>query len=843
MIRIPNTAIARFLYIFSLFASLAGTAPADADCAGPHGSEPVEMVPSDLAYLLGLIDAYQQDPTQLYGPGPWTNWYLEEDDRAALAKLAMGRAIFDQANQWNIYREWIPEAGPMPERATGARLANGTWNNLEVPAMGSAGTRFTRIVYPFSPDAQPDFDALMAPNPRTVSRALLSRDEFKPAGVINLMAAAWIQFQIHDWFNHTNQTDGFHEVPLAEDDPLASPAEAPLRGYPMAPSDAAKKNNAANEPAVMRVARTAADPTRRESEAGLAPTYLNEVTHWWDASQLYGSDQETAERLRSFEGGRLQTDANGRIPVAGDGFEDTGMRQNWWLGLGLMHDLFVKEHNAVAAMLAEAYPDWPDQKLYDTSRLIVSALIARIHTLEWTPAILPNPRLEAGMNSNWNGLNQYFSPPFSAPPPGLPELFEPVLFGVVGGNTDLKTDPISGLPVHYQFPEEFASVYRMHPLLPDSLEVQPLPEESVPGENAVITLSAMRDASGRQIQEDLGEATLLNTFGVADAGALTLNNYPTTLQDIQIPFSGRLDLGAVDILRDRERGVARYNDFRRQMQLPPVPSIDALVDDPGTAQALKEIYGFDDGAIDRVDLFIGTLAESYRPACYGFGETLFTLFTGLATRRLQADRFYTVDYRPEIYTPEGIEWVENNSMKSVLLRHYPELADSNLAYVTNAFFPWDQAVDPDTGPSFENWISRFVVAGVSATSMAPLDDPDRDGVPNIFEYLAANHPFGPNERRLMEISRESETGVVTAVLHLRSDDPRFATILQLSSDLDLWEDVNLSPDGAGAWEIGNGAQVSLVDAQPVTENLWRVELRYDGGVTPQLMRLRIDQVQ
>ncbi len=46
----------------------------------------------------------------------------------------------------------------------------------------------------------------------------------------------------------------------------------------------------------------------------------------------------------------------------------------------------------------------------------------------------------------------------------------------------------------------------------------------------------------------------------------------------------------------------------------------------------------------------------------------------MATRRLQSDRFLNVDFRPEVYTPLGMDWIERNSFTSVLLRHCPELA-------------------------------------------------------------------------------------------------------------------------------------------------------------------------
>ena len=64
------------------------------------------------------------------------------------------------------------------------------------------------------------------------------------------------------------------------------------------------------------------------------------------------------------------------------------------------------------------------------------------------------------------------------------------------------------------------------------------------------------------------------------------------------------------------------------------------------------------------------------------------VFTLMATRRLQADRFYTNDFRPEIYTAEGMAWIDAASMKSVLLRHHPSLASTGLSGVANAFYPW-----------------------------------------------------------------------------------------------------------------------------------------------------------
>jgi hypothetical protein len=89
---------------------------------------------------------------------------------------------------------------------------------------------------------------------------------------------------------------------------------------------------------------------------------------------------------------------------------------------------------------------------------------------------------------------------------------------------------------------------------------------------------------------------------------------------------------------------------------------------------------------------VGLYAEP-KPEGFGFSDTAFRVFILMASRRLEADRFFTDDYRPEIYTKVGIDWVESNSMRSVLLRHFPELAPS-LDGVSNPFAPWKRVAAP-----------------------------------------------------------------------------------------------------------------------------------------------------
>jgi hypothetical protein len=151
----------------------------------------------------------------------------------------------------------------------------------------------------------------------------------------------------------------------------------------------------------------------------------------------------------------------------------------------------------------------------------------------------------------------------------------------------------------------------------------------------------------------------------------------------------------VDILRARERGVPRYNEFRRQLGLNPIRTFSDLTEDAEQVRVLEEVYGDRPEDVEKLDLLVGTLGEGHRPDGFGFGETMFQIFILNATRRLQADRFYTDGYNEETYTRQGLEWVDAADLKNVLLRHYPELAQTGLANVKNAFEPWD------TGPTLD----------------------------------------------------------------------------------------------------------------------------------------------
>jgi hypothetical protein len=132
--------------------------------------------------------------------------------------------------------------------------------------------------------------------------------------------------------------------------------------------------------------------------------------------------------------------------------------------------------------------------------------------------------------------------------------------------------------------------------------------------------------------------------------------------------------------------VPRYNNFRRMLHKPPVTSFDQITDNPTWAEEIARVY---DNDLEKVDTMIGLMAEPLPPG-FGFSETAFRLFILMASRRLKSDRFLSKDYRPEVYTKHGIEWVEETSMIDVITRHFPALAPA-MKGIETAFHPWKQA--------------------------------------------------------------------------------------------------------------------------------------------------------
>ncbi|MCV2489831.1 catalase [Geodermatophilus sp. YIM 151500] len=567
--------------------------------------------------------------------------------RLSVLNLTVFREVLRRENLIDTEeREAPPRARTVPPQPSEDdrvfRTFSGRANDLSDPEMGKVGATFGRNLRPVHHP-----EAVNEPNPITVSRELLVRNQFIPASSLNVLAAAWIQFQVHDWVNHARHPLGTHDVRV--------PLPKGMDGWVNVPGGAP-------EPCM----RIAGNQTRGDAPGADQQPFGNDASHWWDGSEVYGSDPDIARSLR--DGAGLKLTEGGYLPEDVSGMEVTGFNESWWLGLSGMHTLFAREHNVVCEALRSQYPRWDDERVYQTARLIVSALIAKIHTVEWTPAILGTRTLDVGMKANWSG------------PPARDWLTRLSVW-LLDEHASVgipKTKP-DHHRVPYSLTEDFVTVYRMHPLIPDEYTFLDHRTGDVTGR------CAFGDIQGPRADEQmrtLGLVDTLYSFGRAHPGAITLHNYPRALTDSERQGE-RIDLSVVDLVRTRMRGVPRYNEFRVGLHRPRVKRWEDLTADPQDAELLRQVYR---GRIDDVDTMVGLFAEIPPPG-FGFSDTAFRIFILMASRRLQSDRFLTVDFRPEVYSPLGMDWIERNSMTSVILRHCPELAGV-LPRDRTAFAPW-----------------------------------------------------------------------------------------------------------------------------------------------------------
>jgi len=534
-----------------------------------------------------------------------------------------------------------------------------------------------------------------------VSQKLFTRlgGKTREADTINVLAAAWLQAENHDWFTHgknSKDTDKMIHIKHVDGDrEFDKDINIP----------ATEEDNSGDNP------------------HGYKKTFRNHVTHWWDASHIYGSDEQTIRKVRTnpetgqlIPGGKLAIHPDRHLYYDKEGLPITGFNDNWWIGLELIHTLFVMEHNYIADQLAalrqkgeKEYAGLSDDDIFEKARMINAALIAKIHTTEWTPALLDNSILHVGMRANWYGLKDAAGLKNSKNK-FLVSILEKLdrrkahaILGLVG------TGKLSSYNVPFTLTEEFVSVYRMHPLVPE--QVTPLNINGTPMMSPIQVENATFRKVGPLIsQEPKSSLYWMSGFGNGHPGGLLLHNHPSFMQRLSAERntgkssdesnSVRMDLGAVDVLRDRERMVPRYNDFRRALRLKPIAKFEDLVCDDGVCSRedaedvalLKEVYGSGQDGVEKLDLLVGTLGEKDRFAGFAFGNTPFYIFALMASRRLMADPFYSEFYTPKYYTSFGINHVQSQTMIDVISRHFPELKP-RFRGVTNAFRPWQPVYD------------------------------------------------------------------------------------------------------------------------------------------------------
>ncbi len=500
------------------------------------------------------------------------------------------------------------------------------------------------------------------PNPRTISNAISNQTESVP----NFLGASdwlwqWGQFVDHDLDLNESTSENPGEF---------TPIIVPF-GDPNLPAGS-----------IIPFTRvTAADGTGIETPRET----INQITAFIDASNVYGSDQERADFLRSFTKGKLKTSesANGEalLPVnlVGDNAlpNATGgtlgdfqyvagdIRANEQTGLTAVHTLFVREHNRLAAdlygrleageiQLVELFNQFvaskpatstealKDEFVYQSARKVVGAQIQQITYDEFLPLLVGQETLSA-----YGGYQANVS-------------------------TGIST--------------EFANAaYRLgHTLLSNQLQ-----QLNTNG----LSETALKDAffAPEQVQaggvDSILRGLILQTSEEADH--LVVDG----VRNFLFPAgTGGLDLAAINIARGRDTGLPGYVEVYNQL-FPNTP-ITSFADLPfrgglGGADGLfAQVYD----SVDQIDLWLGGISE--QPDSHGglLGPTFSYIVAEQFTRLRDGDRFF---YRNELDTIHLLDPSFDSTTLSSVIRNNTE--DAYLVQENAFVVPYDNTLSGDGG--------------------------------------------------------------------------------------------------------------------------------------------------
>jgi peroxidase len=478
---------------------------------------------------------------------------------------------------------------------------NGTGNNTSNPLWGSAGTDLLRL----APAAYQDGISTPAgadrPSARTVSNTIVDQGD---ADIISdrqlsAMIYAWGQFLDHD----LDLTPG------------ASPAQSFNVAVPT--GDPYFDPNGTGTQTINLI-RSLFD-TATGTDASNPRQQVNIVTAWLDGSQIYGSDEVSANKLRSHVGGQLKTSPgadgvvgtaddllpynnstyfpDGTLAMANDAhlvpddqlFAAGDVRANENIELTSLQTIFVREHNRIANSLRRANPRLDDETLYQMARARVIAELQVITYQEWLPALLG-----AGALHSYQGYNPSVNP-------GIANEFSTAAFrlghSLLGDDVEFLGN--NGLPVAEEVPLSAA-------FFNPNLLVQN-------GVDSILKYLSSDPAS--ELDSTIVGSVRNFLFGP--------------------PGAGGFDLASLNIQRGRDHGLADYNSMRAAFGLPRVTSFAQITSNTSVQEKLQALYG----NVNNIDAWVGVLAEDHVPGSSA-GALVQRVMANQFERLRDGDRFW-----------------------------------------------------------------------------------------------------------------------------------------------------------------------------------------------------------
>ncbi|GAB5406421.1 MAG: peroxidase family protein [Aureliella sp.] len=469
----------------------------------------------------------------------------------------------------------IPEA-PIPEFPLDSELReiDGSNNNLENPNFGTAGQPLLRISDADYADGIAEPAGEDRPSAREISNALSDTggEDTRSERGLSAFIYVWGQFIDHD-IGLTIDQEG---------------DEAEVLGI------AVPQGDTSFDPFGTGTAELELVRSQFDSSTGTSienpRQQVSEITSYVDGSMVYGSDQETADSLRSFSGGELLITDDGLLPTDADGDVMAGdIRAAENISLTSLHALFVREHNRLAGEIAAEDPSLDDEAIYQQARALVIAEIQAITYNEFLPALLGQRAI-----SRYDGYD-------SSVDPNIANEFSTAAFRF--GHSTLNDD------------------------------VEFFDNDGRESREGLSLLEAFQNPS---LLEETGIDSLLKYVGSSQAQEVDLEVVDSLRNAVfGPPGSGGFDLVALNIQRGRDHGLADYNSIRVAYGLEPVESFSDITSDVEIQEKLEGLYG----SVDNIDAWVGMLAEDHQRGS-SVGETAGTIIAEQFERLRDGDRFW-----------------------------------------------------------------------------------------------------------------------------------------------------------------------------------------------------------
>ncbi|XP_012227189.1 peroxidase-like [Linepithema humile] len=297
------------------------------------------------------------------------------------------------------------------------RSYDGSCNNLRNPTWGLANTRYGRLVRARYSDGirapSRSITGLDLPSARLVSYTLFPDTDVND-NLWTLAAMQYGQIITHDMglIDGTTQSKPHGTRCCTTNGQLIPESAAMPQCFPiLIPFNDPVYGNTHIQ--CMNFVRSTTDLDRGCSSPYKPAEQLNTVSNYLDLSIVYGSSDQVAASLRAGFGGRLNVELknNREFPPSPPNktaicdvlyeFEPcyaTGdMRANQNPQLTILQIILLREHNRVADFLAQLNPHWTDETIFQETRRIVIAEHQNIAYYEWLPIFLGDRQI---LNNN-----------------------------------------------------------------------------------------------------------------------------------------------------------------------------------------------------------------------------------------------------------------------------------------------------------------------------------------------------------------------------------------------------------------------------------------------------------